>query len=521
MAENQPLMGGVLSSIYVRMDETIRDGHNKALLNDLAPTQRVETLSRMQWSIEAVSGPLILPDCVAIGVNKNGDVAPYILQDGDELVSVAMPLTTNRLLVGKVDAANEFPTVLFNLRAVASSENFFVSSVVTEQLIEWSRHIGVEPRTVFHKGMSEAFSQFDMMKTTNETPSAEAVSANQPVTGAPGWMVHFLGCADEETAKKIVASVSGIVSELGKRIPVNRIDGITFAQDYPAALRDLDRGFATSKPLATTTEEGVEGAAMAPLVLREGIVKTHIVMRGDMGHALISEDEAWRNIGCQMLVAELVETACTEIFDTALPGVLLKPITSVFNAQRFDCVNFAWSSYISSRLSASISRDSGNWYRDFLIKALGRATREIPEIRYAYRFHGDVPKLMEATYERIKPILSHAAKLIGHYDGLSESYFDNEGLLETALQSGGLRQWFDSYQQDLQRIWTRLGEWESFDEFVALGGHVERFLWQFGIVLWEDDKGVCRVEVPLTTDYGRLVAHIQANPDGGSQGLQS
>ncbi|MDE2163787.1 MAG: DUF4238 domain-containing protein, partial [Alphaproteobacteria bacterium] len=404
-ADQRPMTNGALASLYAGMDQTMRDGHNKALEKDLAPAHRIETLSRMQWSIEAVSTPLVLPDYVAVGVDKKGDVAPYILQDADELESVAMPLTSNRLLIGRFSGAAEFPVFLFNLRAVASSENFFVASVVTDDLIEWGQYIGVEPRTRFHKGVSEAFTHFDQKKSPREVEPSEPVVEHLPAYSSPNWMMHFLDCGDEETAKKIGAVASGVVFELAKVIPLNRIDGITFARDYPAALQNLDRGFTVSKPLTTTTEEGVEGVAMAPHVLRDGVVKTHIVMRGDIGHGLISDDETWRNIASQMLVAELVEAACSEMFDTALPGVLLKPIASAFDFQRFDCVNFAWSSYISSRLSAHIARDSGAWFRDYLIRALDRASRDIPKMRYAYRFHGDVPQLMRETYDRLKPIL--------------------------------------------------------------------------------------------------------------------
>ncbi|MDE2164302.1 MAG: hypothetical protein KGJ53_14150, partial [Alphaproteobacteria bacterium] len=117
-----------------------------------------------------------------------------------------------------------------------------------------------------------------------------------------------------------------------------------------------------------------------------------------------------------------------------------------------------------------------------------------------------------------KPILSHAAKLIGHYEGLSESVYDEEGALKAALQKSGLEMWFERYQNDLRRFWDMLGDWQSFDEFLALGGHVERLLWQFGMILWEDEEGMCRVEVPLATDAQRLSAHIQSNLIGDGQG---
>jgi hypothetical protein len=512
MFESQrPFVGGALAGFYHRAGDIIRDGHKKSLSNELVPDIRVESLSRMQWTMLDVAEPLVLPDCVAIGIDSKGNSAPYLFQDSDDLIVVAMPLGTRRLMVGKVDHAHPFQAFLFNIRAVACSESFFVSSMNAKALADWSKYIGVESRTLIHRNVDGVFAEYIAKKATLQSPHEKKISAEPagPAISSPQWMIHFLGCADEPTAKKIGETVSGVVAELAQVIPLNRIDGITFAQDYPAALRNLDRGFGSTRPLTTTDEEGVVGVAMSPLVLRDGVVKAHIVMRGDLGHALIGEDEYWRSIGYQMLVYELAEVSCTEIFDTALPGVLLKPITNYFDAYRFECLNFAWSSYFSARMSAGLARDGGKILSDVTIAALDRAGRDIPELRYAYRFDGDVPKLMNGTLKYIRAILSHAARLVGHFDSLSASPFDEEGALQGALDRRGLRQWFDTYQADLRKLWDRLGQWESFDEFLALGGHAERIMWQFGMVLWQSEDGVCRVEVPLASDIQRLVVHAQ------------
>jgi hypothetical protein len=114
---------------------------------------------------------------------------------------------------------------------------------------------------------------------------------------------------------------------------------------------------------------------------------------------------------------------------------------------------------------------------------------------------------MDGTFARVKPILQHAARAIGHFDGMDASPFDDAGSLQCALEQCGLRAWFDLYRRDLQKLWERLGQWESFEEFLALAGHVERLLWQFGMVLWQTEDGGCRVEVPLATDIQRLASH--------------
>jgi hypothetical protein len=39
---------------------------------------------------------------------------------------------------------------------------------------------------------------------------------------------------------------------------------------------------------------------------------------------------------------------------------------------------------------------------------------------------------------------------------------------------------------------------------LALGNHVERLLWQFGLFLWQTPDGNCRLEAPLHFDREQL-----------------
>jgi hypothetical protein len=61
-------------------------------------------------------------------------------------------------------------------------------------------------------------------------------------------------------------------------------------------------------------------------------------------------------------------------------------------------------------------------------------------------------------------------------------------------------------------LWDRRGTWTSVEEFLALGHHVERLLWPFGLFLWQTPEGNCRVEAPLHFDYQPLRNEIQKHP---------
>src|SRR4029079_8710170 len=113
-------------------------------------------------------------------------------------------------------------------------------------------------------------------------------------------------------------------------------------------LRDLDRGFPASAPLQPTNEEYGVGVAMAPLVLRDGVIKTHMVMQGGVGHALISEDETSWRVALHTVVSQLAHAACTQIVDESLPEILLKRFEDRYDGFLYGAIHSAWTSYFSA-----------------------------------------------------------------------------------------------------------------------------------------------------------------------------
>src|ERR1700728_2515316 len=97
---------------------------------------------------------------------------------------------------------------------------------------------------------------------------------DRPVTMPDACSVCVKGFPEED-AKRLGELIWLFVRELSRIIDLEHLDGITVADDYPAALRDLDRGFEATRPLTPTTENAT-GVAMTPAVLRDGVLKSHI-----------------------------------------------------------------------------------------------------------------------------------------------------------------------------------------------------------------------------------------------------
>lgn len=523
-AEQMPFMTLLFGTLTAQAPEFIRDGHNKVLSSTLAPDARMEPLKRLHWQVlPSPHEGFVLPDCVALAVDDQSGLKPLIMADLKEVTTVLMPLTSDRMLAG-FRQSDPVPSLEgFNEAAVAGSHSFFIAARRDERLTDLADRIGESSRRLIEDTIGSTFNTFlaersPALTAGTTVPNSDDLLSGNDTVGAereeippepPRYSVHVLGCADVETGEKIAATLYTITQSLVQSMPLDRLDGITVASDYPAALRDLDRGFPAAAPLEPTTEDYGIGVSMAPSVLRDGVCKTHIVMRGYIGDSLINEDESIWRPALHLVVGQLAHAACTQILDESLPGVLLKRIDDRYDGFLYNCIHSAWTGYFTSRASAAFYPEGGLPQQELLLSVLKRAQTDIPAARLAYRFHGDIDRLLEIVMPRIADILRFSGSVLGHYDGLEKSFFDEPALAAT-LDEMGLRDWLILFDSELSGLWDRRGRWSSFNEFLMLNRHVERLFWQYGLFPWKTDDGRIHVTIPLASDARHLVGGNRA-----------
>lgn len=128
---------GPISDVVTAMSEALPDTAAKAqrdaLNEDLIPAKRVEAMSLLAWRVIHPSEPLLLPDCVAVGFDANGKGLPLMIIDREDLLAVAMPIASGRLLVGMADNTVNLPDGL-NETMAGCSWDFFVARDRTKKL---------------------------------------------------------------------------------------------------------------------------------------------------------------------------------------------------------------------------------------------------------------------------------------------------------------------------------------------------------------------------------------------------
>src|SRR5690606_34685868 len=94
---------------------------------------------------------------------------------------------------------------------------------------------------VVDSAVNEAFRDY-VPAEKRETSTRSVDTSSLASTATRTIPVSFIGKFDPEVARRITAALSDLVADAAWTVPLDRLDGFTFADDYPAALASLDRG---------------------------------------------------------------------------------------------------------------------------------------------------------------------------------------------------------------------------------------------------------------------------------------
>ncbi|TDT87943.1 hypothetical protein [Pseudodesulfovibrio indicus] len=515
---NLPSMKGAISQLLDNAGEAARSGHNKALANLDGPNKRRAFLESLSWKI--VAGPpegTILPDCVALALDHTGTVTSFMLAKFDDCLAVMMPLDKDVLLLGTSEEGGLPSTFDFNKEAARASHSFFLSSTKSDRIEALWPLIGERSTCIVDEAVKSGLERHTTspLAADSEEDGARVAPGSdiQPATTpSRSYQVSFIGCADETTAKMIARETEQLVKELGRFLPLNRLDGITFAADYPEALQKIDRGKPGLKQPTTIDRDVGIGFGQNVLVVRDEVVMGRIVTDSSIGNAIISKNEQQVLWAIGLMSKLLVNVALTEMIDVALQGLLLQPIPDHENNTFYTTVDGVAEEYISTYMCATLgnSNEKTDDHRQLLTEALIGMRETVLSARHAYRYDGDLDILLEITLSKIRHVLFFAAGLLGHTGGLGVEAVPPRSELEDALVKTGLKLWLPIYKEDLEKFRLRLGRWESFNEFAAFNVHIERLMWQLGMIPWKTDEGM-RVEIPIGSDAEVLMADLTAS----------
>lgn len=510
-ADFLPTFRTVLKNWFDTSDIFVRDGHNKALRQLFnSTTPRLKLYEELNWTvIAAPKEGAILPDCVALAVDRSGLAGPAMFVNWDELAAIILPVSPNKLLIGRTPHCEPTELPNFNEEAARSSHDFFLAPVNNEYFESLHKRLGERSMQLIEEGVSGALEPYLVIVPKPRDQEAPLFPLDVVGQSDEPWRyeLSLLGCGDNDATQKLTSAIQGVVRSLAQAIPLHRLDGITVASDYRAAVVSLDRGYEGATAPKTAPEEIGQGIARTISVYRDGRWKERIIIDAQAAFALLAEENDTVEWGLYILVRQLAEVAIIEMIERRLPGVWMRPVVDPLQGFLYTNLHPALFGYLGSHFSAGFGDTPSHTEnkRELFILALRKMKSAILAARLEYRYHGDVDRLIGIVMPRVSYALQFGADLLGHCAASGVDPFDLGGELTQALDATGLQHWFPIFRDDLECLRVRLGHWDSFDEFLALNIHVERLMWQLGMLPWLSPEGL-RVEVPLVTDMAALLA---------------
>jgi hypothetical protein len=472
----------IIEEMFFDLAEAIRDAHNEMLIPRGVENGWIASLIRFEWKIEGAAD-LILPDAVALACPPGGQLAPLFFTSAEEADLVAMPVASDRILVGRRSGA-KLDVRRFNEDGAAASESFFIASRPLDGEALNDR-IGTGACDALDARVVEILRECkDAPVPTNNgtSPVRPELRRVQDLN----YTVRLFDFGDAVLVSEIAEIVQAVVGTVSRYMPLQNFDGLTIAVDHARAVAMLAPDEALT-PAPENVSRGYGIVVGRPIgVARSGIRKEHLVISVKLAEMWMSPDPAVRALGIHGLVKMLggiafatrYPKACQETFDA-------DSVARELHVAIGSCASTYW----TARQAAFVAPDKGADYADLVTRNLDFAEQEVARERRRMERSGDIRPTMIRALDCVGTVLHHAADWLGHRHGLAEGREFAGSDLPARLKVRGLDHWIELFGRDLAACYGPEGTLE-LGTIITLSGHVERLFWSLGIYCWPEGDSV-------------------------------
>jgi hypothetical protein len=322
-----------------------------------------------------------------------------------------------------------------------------------------------------------------------------------PSTMPPNLPLSVQGFTNTEAAEKLAHTVGGYIGLIGRFIDVSSLDAVTIAIDYDAALAGLDRGIEGLRPLSRSNSDEIQGVAISSAVLRDGVVKTHLIFNAANVVALIADEATPEDVTTSVgIVAhECAHVQITTQKEAAIPDARFGGrIEGYERAVCFQMAEVCWDEYAACRISAPFAAGQNAQHAQSLISVVANARETANSAIKAYRTHADINQLVAEAGASLCQPMKVAAYLLGGMDGDGIGWAEMSDARQ-AVEAAGYAQLIDQLHERLIALWESQGEWDpSLDVFAPLMALAKSVFASGGIHFGTNAEGGCRIDVPFT-----------------------
>ena len=286
------------------------------------------------------------------------------------------------------------------------------------------------------------------------------------------------GYESEDEAKDVWATSLLFFRWFGTVLGLEGLEAVTIDDDYAGALTRVERGFATSQTLTATSDDFGNGLAMAVPVLRNGHLKTHIVLHSNLLRVLVLPQNEMHGVAIHTLAHEAGHAHDHEVESRNLPGVYGSYIPDYKEGRLFLLAHKCWTEYIASHLSSRWGTgDYCKSYSDMLCTMLSNARERGNAALDRYREHRDILKVEREVIDAYALLLDRGSYLVGHIHGLGNSVAEMAPeFLMLVNETAWFKPIFERYEANVRTLHESYGKWSGIEVFEPLKQTFESLL---------------------------------------------
>lgn len=275
---------------------------------------------------------------------------------------------------------------------------------------------------------------------------------------------------------------------ISRVIDLERLDGVTLAYDYNEALAQLDRGYKTDFVLKSSSDFA-QGVAMTPSVLRDGVVKAHMVVNAAYVEPLERADTDDYGIALYLLAHEAAHVQDLKHRDEAFPNVILRPASGdALAGWLWALREGVWEEYAACRAAAFFNPGYVALFEQPFVRALSKADETIADMKLKFEVNDDHERAWRDLTMFCARLGELAAYLIGHMHGANQT-LDDAPTARDALKEHWFAPTYARLETALDELWSKRPDWQGLSEFDALSDIVRDLVEAHGIMATPMDDG--------------------------------
>jgi hypothetical protein len=215
-------------------------------------------------------------------------------------------------------------------------------------------------------------------------------------------------------------------------------------------------------------------------VIREGVVKTHVILRGYLAEDLLSDDPHISQNAVHLIVYTLASVSLTDLVNEKFPGHLLQNYPQTYETLISRFTEGIFSTYFCTRAS-SWNAEQLEFYRNDALSSLQNMVSGCTEARVAYAGHRNYETLYSECAALVAECLRSFARYYATKAPLYGPHQPNR-MLDKCLDFYELRNWAELFSADLHNFYEHIEDWAQLEELHFLNRHFERLIAVFGVL---------------------------------------